>query len=318
MDKTNFPLEMFLPSFIKASEEAAIATSSWIGKGDKIAADKAATDAMRAVLKNSPINGIVVIGEGEMDEAPMLYNGEEFFYSDLLPKLDIAVDPLEGTNLCAKNMPGAMTSIAFAPEGSILRCPDMYMEKLVVTPSCSHVVNLNQSLEENLIKLAEAKNSETSALRMIILDRERHKSYINTARKLNVSVTLLSDGDIGAVISVLLGNHDIYCGSGGAPEGVLGCFAVKALKGEMYGKLIFENEVQKTQAREYGITDFNKQYSSDDMIRSDGYLILSGVTSGDVLKGVEISKEHVNVNSLVFSTKKHNFYNLISKTTLFQ
>ena len=303
--KPPLTLDMFLPAFLEASKLAAIACYHWIGRGDKISADDAATTAMRNVLKNHNLNCKVVIGEGEMDEAPMLYIGEKFCSDEDLLCLDVAVDPLEGTTLCAKSMPGAMTVIAFAEQGGILNCPDIYMNKLVVTPGFCDVIDLDFSLERNLLNLADAKECKMSDLKIIILDRDRHQEMIKKARLLGVKVVLISDGDIAAVLSVLLGFNDMYIGSGGAPEGILSAVAVKAFKGEMYSRLIFNNEEEKIRAKEFGIFDLNKKYCVNDLIKKEGYFIASGVTKGDILDGVSEESGLYEVSSLILSTKNH-------------
>jgi len=301
----NLTLDMFLPAFLEASKRAAIACHHWIGRGDKIAADDAATTAMRNVLKNHYLNCKVVIGEGEMDGAPMLYIGEKFCSNEDLLCLDVAVDPLEGTNLCAKAMPGAMTVIAFAEQGGILNCPDIYMDKLVVTPGFFDAVDLDFPLERNLLNLANAKECKISDLKIIILERDRHQEIIKKARLLGAKVVLISDGDIAAVLSVLLGFNDMYIGSGGAPEGVLSAIAVKSFKGEMHSRLIFNTEEEKIRAKEFGITDLNKKYCVSDLIKKEGYFIASGVTKGDILEGVSEESGLYEVSSLILSTKHH-------------
>jgi len=297
-------VQFALPYFLDASISAAIQSFEWVGRGDKIAADNVATNSMREILKASSINAEVVVGEGEMDEAPMLFNGERFGENNLhLPKLDIAVDPLEGTNLCATGANGAMTVIAYAKEGKILRCPDMYMEKLVVSPGYEMYVNIDHSIEENLINLASAKECKLSELRVILLNRERHNHLIKKARQLGCKVILISDGDISAVLSVLLGINDIYLGSGGAPEGILCAIPAIALNGNIQGKLIFENDEQKEAGKKYGIIDFNKKYHAHDMVDGESYFVATGVTNGDSLQGVIFHGDSYETESLVFSSK---------------
>jgi fructose-1,6-bisphosphatase II len=297
-------LKSFLPSFLDASIDAAISSYEWVGRGDKIAADDVATNAMRERLKKSKINATVVVGEGEMDKAPMLFNGEKFGENNLdVEKIDIAVDPLEGTNLCATGANGAMTVIAFAKENAILRCPDIYMEKLVVSPGYEIHVDMKNSFEENLVNLCAAKRCKLSELKVILLNRPRHESLIKKARQLGCKITLISDGDISAVLSVLLESQDIYVGSGGAPEGILSAIAAKTLNGDIQGRLLFSNDEEKEVGKKYGIINFDKIYRANDMVKGESYLIASGVTNGEVCDGV-VSDDHAyEVESLIFSSK---------------
>lgn len=302
-------LESFLPYFIQASEEAAIACYNWIGRGDKIAADDAAVIAMRNKLNQSPINGRIVIGEGELDEAPMLFINEQLGKDKNALAIDIAVDPLEGTNLCAYGYPGAMTAIAYAQAGDILNCPDIYMEKLIVAPRYAHLVDIDESVEVILNKIASAKNSTIKDLRVIILNRLRHQTKIDAIRACGAKVILIEDGDIAGVLSVISGINDIYMGSGGAPEGVLAAAAIAAYNGDLSVKLIFRNEEEKEKAKKCGIKDFGKTYNLKDLIKGEVYYISTGITSGDVLQGVKINKDFIETETLVISSK----YKTISK-----
>ena len=299
-------LEYFVSDFLKASKLAAIASAKWIGKGNKIKADDAATSAMRNVLQKANINCKVVVGEGELDEAPMLHVGEKFCNNTEFQMLDIAVDPLEGTNLCAKGMPGAMTVIAFAKAGDILNCPEVYMEKFVVTPAASDAdLEMDYPLEKNLLNIAEAKDCKISDLRVIMLDRERHHSQIDKIRMLGAKVILISDGDIGAVLSVLLGTNDLYIGSGGSPEGILSAIAAKTFKAKMQARLLFNTEEEKEKAKQFGIVKLDKKYSVNDMIKGDGYFIASGVTKGEIFEGVSVENGLYELDSMILSTKNH-------------
>ena len=297
-------LKSFLPYFLDASIDAAIASYELIGRGDKIAADDFATNAMRERLRKSKINAEVVVGEGEMDKAPMLFNGEKFGENNLdIKKIDIAVDPLEGTNLCATGANGAMTVIAFAKKGAILRCPDIYMEKLVVSPGYEIHVDMKNSFEENLVNLSTAKKCKLSELKIILLNRPRHQHLINKARQLGCKVTLISDGDISAVLSVLLGSQDIYVGSGGAPEGILCAVAAKTLGGNIQAKLIFSNNEEKEMGKKYGILDFDKIYRANDMIQGESYFVASGVTNGEICDGVVCDESAYEIESIIFSSQ---------------
>lgn len=298
-------LENFIFDFLKASKLAAVACHKWIGRGDKIQADLAATEAMRNVLKASKINAEVVVGEGELDEAPMLYIGEKFNNNPNALALDIAVDPLEGTNLCAKGMPGAMTVIGFAQCGEILRCPEVYMEKFVVTPECSDAdLDIDYPLEKNLSNLAKEKTCKISDLRIIMLDRDRHKIYLDKIRGLGAKVILITDGDIGAILSVLLGINDLYIGSGGSPEGILSAIAAKTFKAKMQGRLLFKTDEEKEKAKKFRITDLNKKYSAEDMIKGEGYFIASGVTKSEIFEGVSVENNLYEIHSMILSTKE--------------
>ena len=307
-------IENSLLHFINASQLAAIACYEHIGTGDKIKADEAATAAMRKALNSSPINTKVVIGEGEMDEAPMLYIDERLGllvnYNSLDSDdsdIDIAVDPLEGTNLCANNFPGAMTTIAFGSSGSIFAAPDIYMQKLIVSAGYCQFVSLENDIQTNIRLLANAKGCQAKDIKIIMLDRERHKNCIKNARALGAKVTLITDGDIGASLNVLLDKADIYWGSGGGPEGVLSACAAKGFEnGNMFGKLLPSCEAEKERLRvKFGISDYNKVYNIDDMVQDDCYFIASGVTNGDILKGVSLDhEEHAwSVQTLVISSK---------------
>ena len=308
---SNINIENSLLHFINASQLAAIACYEHIGTGDKIKSDEAATTAMRHALNNSPINAKVVIGEGEMDEAPMLYIDERLGLlsnlSSLDSDIDIAVDPLEGTNLCANNFPGAMTTISFGRSGSIFAAPDIYMQKLIVSPGYCQFVTLENNIQTNIQLLANAKGCQAKDIKIIMLDRERHKNCIKNARALGAKVTLITDGDIGASLNVLLGKADIYWGSGGGPEGVLSACAAKGFEnGNMFGKLLPSSEAEKERLRvKFGISDYNKVYNIDDMVQDDCYFIASGVTNGDILKGVSLDhgERTWSVQTLVISSK---------------
>lgn len=297
-------LESFLPYFLAASEEAAIACYAWIGRGDKIAADDAAVIAMRHKLNHSPINARIVIGEGELDEAPMLFINEELGQDKNALKIDIAVDPLEGTNLCAHGYPGAMTAIAYAQAGNIFHCPDVYMDKLVVSPKYAHLTDIDDAPETILNKIAKAKDCAMENLRVIILNRSRHQAKIDIIRAAKAKVILVEDGDIATVLSVLSGVNDIYMGSGGAPEGVLAAAAIAAYNGDLSVRLILRNEEEKEKARKCGIIDFDKKYNLKDLIKGEVYYLSTGVTSGDILKGVKVNEDSIETETLIISSKQ--------------
>lgn len=306
----NFKLTSAAVFFIAAAQKAAIDCFAQIGLGDKILADQVATFAMRQVLNASPISALVKIGEGEMDQAPMLFCGEKLGLNiknldDEKIDLDIAVDPLEGTNLCAQGFPGALTTIAFAQHNSILKCPDIYMRKLIVSPGYNQFVSLNASLAENLNNLASAKKCNLNELKIIMLNRPRHMQDIQTARSMGVKVVLINDGDIGAGLNVLLGRADMYVGIGGAPEGVLSAAAAKGFGADVQMQLVFENELQRQSALNCGIPskDLDKIYSAQDLIKGDCIFIACGVTDGDILGGVSYDKKHYHVETLLINSQ---------------
>ena len=291
---------------VRVTEAAAIASDRWTGRGLKNDADGAAVQAMRAAFDTVAIDGIVTIGEGEMDEAPMLYIGEKVGSGG--PAMDIAVDPLEGTNLCAKSLPNAITVVALAERGKFLHAPDIYMEKIVVGPDLpDDVVNLDSSIEENLRNLAKAKNRDVSDLVLCTLDRERHEELIARARQAGARVQLLSDGDVAAAIATCIdgGGVDLYAGSGGAPEGVLAAAAIRCMNGQMQGRLLFEDDAQRERAREMADgKDPTRLLGLHDMAAGHVLFSATGVTTGSLLKGVErISPTRAKTHSIVMRSK---------------
>jgi fructose-1,6-bisphosphatase II / sedoheptulose-1,7-bisphosphatase len=272
---------------VRVTEAAALAASRWIGRGDKNAADGAAVDAMRRAFDTLAISGTVVIGEGEMDEAPMLYIGERIGLGG--PEVDIAVDPLEGTTITAKGGPNAIATLAIAERGGFLHAPDIYMEKLAVGPGLPEgVVSMHASPEQNLRELARAKKCEIGDLMVCTLDRDRHKEMIKACRAAGARITLLGDGDVSGVMAVSQPETgiDIYMGSGGAPEGVLAAAALRCIGGQMWGKLLYENEEQVTRAKSMGVTNPDRVYRVDEMAKGDVMFAATGVTSGAMLRGV--------------------------------
>ncbi len=292
---------------VNVAEKAAIACYDWIGKGDNKAADAAAVKSMRETLNEIDIDGTVVIGEGERDEAPMLFIGEEVGLKKNGPKVDIALDPLEGTTICADGTRGSLAVIALAESGNFLHAPDVYMQKIAVGPGLpSGVVDLDNSAEENLKSLAKAKGCEVSDLRVLILDRDRHKDLIADHRKAGAKVSLITDGDVAGVVSCVDGTSgiDMYVGTGGAPEGVLAAAALKTIGGQMQGRLIFnDNQKQIDRAKKMGITDLDKKYSAEEMAKGDVIFVCSGVTDGDMLNGIKKNNGKVRVNTLVMDSK---------------
>ena len=298
MDR-NLALEL-----IRVTEAAALASGRWVGKGDKNAADEAATNAMRRTLDSIGIDGTVVIGEGEMDEAPMLYIGEKVG-DGTSPCVDIAVDPLEGTNICAKGINGAITTIAMAPQGGFLNAPDMYMEKIVVGPGACGVIDLDASPTENLQRVAAAKKCYVDDLTVVILDRPRHDKIVAEIRKAGARIHLISDGDVAPAIAAAVAGSgvDMLMGIGGAPEGVLAAAALKCMGGDMQARLVFMNDHERERAVMMGITDFERIYNAEDMARGNVFFAATGVTNGDLLKGVRYFSGGAETHSVVMRSK---------------
>jgi fructose-1,6-bisphosphatase II len=298
MDR-NLALEL-----VRVTEAAALSCGRWVGKGDKISADRAATEAMRRSLESIEINGTVVIGEGEMDEAPMLYIGEKVG-AGRGPEVDIAVDPLEGTNICAKGLSGSIATIAMAPRGGFLHAPDMYMEKIAVGPSARGAIDINLSAADNLERVAEAKGCHIEDLTVVILDRPRHDKVVAEIRKAGARIHLISDGDVAPAIAAAVEGSgiDMLMGVGGAPEGVLAAAALQCLGGDMQGRLVFLNNEERERARAMGITDLDRIYRSDDLADGDVVFAATGVTNGDLLKGVRYFAGGAHTHSIVMRSK---------------
>lgn len=288
-DKAAFQDSALSLTLARISEAAAIASSDLIGRGDKNAADQAAVNAMREQLNLLDIDGTVVIGEGEIDEAPMLYIGEKVG-TGAGPAIDIALDPLEGTSLTAKDMPNALTVIALAPGGTLLHAPDTYMDKVVIGPGFSpDLVTLEMSPAERVTRLAAAKGVQPRDLTVCVLDRPRHEDMIEEIRLTGAAIRLIADGDVAGAMHCAdpeVTGVDIYMGIGGAPEGVLAAAALKGLGGQFHGRPVYRNEDEKARARKAGITDFNKTYRLDDLVRADVIFAATGVTDGSLVKGV--------------------------------
>ena len=289
---------------VRVTEAAAIAASRWIGLGNKNEADGAATEAMRKAFDAVAIDGTVVIGEGEMDEAPMLYIGEKVGSGG--PQMDIAVDPLEGTTLTAKAGPNAMATIALAEHGNFLHAPDIYMDKIAVGAGLPPgVVNLDDSVVNNLRNLARAKKCEVSDLTACLLDRDRHKEMIAQCREAGVRVMLISDGDVAGVIATAMpdADIDIYLGSGGAPEGVLAAAALRCVGGQMQGRLLYETPEQIDRVRSMGHPDPKRCFSVEELARGDVMFAATGVTNGAMLRGVRRRPDHAITHSIVMRSR---------------
>ena len=288
---------------VRVTEAAAIAASAWIGRGDNDAADAAAVEAMRAALNTLPMDGTVVIGEGERDEAPMLFIGEKVGSTQGSgPKIDIALDPLEGTTITAKAGPNALAVLAIAEEGGLLNAPDTYMEKLAIGPGYpDDTIDLARSVEDNVRAIARAKGVEPSEITACVLDRPRHDAIIAALRGLGCGIQLIPDGDVAGVIAVTDPDTgiDVYMGSGGAPEGVLAAAALRCVGGQMQGRLVFRNDDEIARAHRWGIEDLERIYTLDDMARGDCIFAATGVTDGSLLKGVHRRKSCITTESLV-------------------
>ena len=290
---------------VRVTERAAVASARLRGRGQKNAADQAAVDAMRRELNRMPIDGTVVIGEGELDEAPMLYIGEKVGNRNG-PKVDIAVDPLEGTNLCAMNMPGSIATLALAETGTLLHAPDTYMEKIAIGPGYPEgTVDLDLPPEENILRLARAKGVKPAHINAILLDRPRHADAIAAVRATGASVTLISDGDVAGVIHCAdpKTGIDIYLGIGGAPEGVLAAAALRCIGGQMWTRLILDTPELRERAENMGISEPKKKYEIQDMVRGDCLFAATGVTSGPMLAGVKFNAITVETDTVVMRSK---------------
>lgn len=290
--------------FVRVTEAAAIASGRWMGKGEKNAADGAAVDAMRAAFDSVAISGRVVIGEGEMDEAPMLYIGEEVGAGGM--EVDIAVDPLEGTNLVAKGLPGSIAVLAIAPRGGVLHAPDMYMEKICVGPKAAGKIDINAPVEENLKAVAAALDRKVEDLTIVVLDRERHAQIIRDARSAGARIKLITDGDVSPAINVAIDGTGVHMliGIGGAPEGVIAATALKCLGGDMQARLYPENQADVDRAIKMGITDINKVLTIDDMVYGeDAFFVATAITQGDLLNGVRYFGGGARTHSIVMRYK---------------
>lgn len=288
----------------RVTEAAALACGRWVGKGDKISADAAATTAMRHLLGTLDIDGTVVIGEGEMDEAPMLFIGEKVGEAGHRA-VDIAVDPLEGTILCAKGGPGAIATIAMAPKGGFLHAPDMYMEKIIVGHEGKGCIDINDLPSNNLKRLAASKKCQLEDLTVVLLDRPRHDAAIADIRQCGARIKLISDGDVAPAVAtgIIDSGIDMVMGIGGAPEGVLAAAAVKCFGGDMQARLVFTTAEERERAPKMGITDFDKVYTAEELAAGDVFFAATGVTSGDLLRGVRYFAGGAQTHTIVMRSK---------------
>ena len=302
----------------RVTEVAALAASRWMGRGDEESADQAAVDAMRTALNGLDIDGVIAIGEGERDEAPMLYIGERVG-TGKGPRIDIALDPLEGTTITATGGSNALAVLAFAEQGGFLNAPDVYMDKIAVGPNLPpDVVDLDADMAENLKNLAKAKDKPVNDLLVCILNRPRHHEKIAKAREAGARIMLINDGDVSGVIAASNPNSgvDIYAGIGGAPEGVLACAALRCLGGQFQGRLVFRNDDERNRAVKCGITDMDRKYKLDELAHGDVMFAATGVTDGAMLQGVRVFAEGAWTHTIIMRSRtgtvrtieaKHNF-----------
>jgi len=299
----------YIDQFINVTSKAAIASSRFVGKKDKIAADQAAVDAMRSELNKIDMTGEIVIGEGSLDEAPMLFTGE-ILGKKKGPEFDIAVDPLEGTNFAANNLPGALSVIAVAEKGNLFKAPETYMHKIATAKVEKGLIDLDFTIKKNIENLAEYKNTTPSNLTACILDRPRHKKIIDDLSKLKVQIKLITDGDVAGALLVTkpIYNVDIFLGIGGGPEGVLAAAALDAYGCHFQGKFIFDNEKDINDAKKMGITDLNKKYELKEIVKGDSIFCASAITNSMNMKGI-ISEEntyYATETLVTFKSLKNN------------
>ena len=292
--------QKYIDLFANVTAKAALATYTFIGKKDKIAADRAAVDSMRNELNQLNIDGEVVIGEGELDEAPMLFIGEKVGRM-IGPKLDIAVDPLEGTNFVANNLPGALSVIAVAKKDDLFNAPETYMEKISANVQEKGIVDLDFSVKKNIFNLSEYLNKKPEKITACIMDRPRHKNIINDLNRLGVNIKLITDGDVSGALLVTdyKYNVDIFLGIGGGPEGVLASAALDAFDCSFQGRFLFQTDNDKARAKKMGITNFTKKYELNEIVSGDSIFCATGITTGDLVSGIEIKGKEFISETLV-------------------
>ena len=304
----------FIDQFIKVSTKAALASSYMVGKKDKNAADKAAVDSMRSELNKIDMTAEVVIGEGSLDEAPMLYTGE-ILGTKNGPSFDIAVDPVEGTNFVANNLPGGIAVLAIAKKGDLFNAPETYMDKIATGKVEKGLIDLDYSLEKNIKNLSDFNNKKISSLTVCVMDRPRHKKIIDKLKDLNVNIKLITDGDVlGALyVSDQKYNVDMYLGIGGGPEGVLAASALDTFNCHFQGRFIFDNDKNINEAKKMGITDLNKKYELNELIKGDSIFCATGITTSNVLSGIKI-KDNCYESETLVTHKSTNYIKIIKKT----
>ena len=308
----------YIEHFVNVSSKAALASSYLVGKKDKIAADQAAVDAMRIELNKIDMNGTIVIGEGALDDAPLLYTGEKLG-NKKGPELDIAVDPLEGTNFAANNLPGAISVIAVSEKGNLFNAPETYMDKIATGKIEKGLVDLDFSIKKNISNLAEFLNKEISSITACVLDRPRHKKIIEELKQLNVKIKLITDGDVlGALyVSNPKYNVDIFLGIGGGPEGVLAASALDAFNCHFQGRFIFDNDKDINEAKIMGIKDLDKKYELNEIVKGDSIFCATGITSSEVLSGIHIKGNRYNSETLV-THKNTNFREILRRSNILE
>ena len=308
----------YVDQILKVSEKAALASSYLVGKNDKIAADQAAVDSMRSELNKINMNGEVVIGEGSLDEAPMLYTGEKLGNKNG-PFFDIAVDPLEGTNFAANNLPGATSVIAIAEKGNLFNAPETYMNKIAAGPIQKGLIDLDFTIKKNISNLADFLNKDITSITACIMDRPRHKKTIDELKRLNVNIKLITDGDVLGALYVTNPkyNVDIFLGIGGGPEGVLAASALDAFDCHFQCRFIFDSDKDIKDAKEMGINDLNKKYELNEIIKGDSIFCSTGVTSGEMLDGIKINGNKYITETLV-THKSLEYKEIIKRTNLIE
>ena len=290
----------FIDQFAKVTSKAALSSYHLVGKKDKVAADKAAVDSMRDELNKLDIKGEIVIGEGELDEAPMLYIGEKVGTNNG-PEIDIAVDPLEGTNFAANNLPGALSVIAISEKNNLFNAPETYMEKISAKVTEKGIIDLDYSIKKNIFNLSEYLNKKPESITACVMDRPRHKNIIDNLNKLGVKIKLISDGDVSGALLVTDDkyNVDIFLGIGGGPEGVLASAAIDAFECFFQGRFLFETEKDKNRANKMGITNFTKKYELNEIVKGDSIFCATGITTGDLVSGIKIENNQFISETLV-------------------
>ena len=308
----------YIDQFINISSKAALASSYLVGKNDKIAADQAAVDSMRSELNKIDMSGEVVIGEGSLDEAPMLYTGE-LLGNKNGPYFDIAVDPLEGTNFAANNLPGATSVIAIAEKGNLFNAPETYMDKIATGPIEKGLIDLDFPLKKNISNLSNFLNKDISSLTACVMDRPRHQKMIDELKQLNIKIKLIIDGDVLGALYVTNPkyNVDIFLGIGGGPEGVLAASALDAFDCHFQGRFIFDNDKDIKEAKAMGITDLNRKYELNEIIKGDSIFCSTGITSSEMLKGIVIKDNEYTSETLV-THKSSKFKEIIKRTNLIE
>ena len=308
----------YIEHFVNVSSRAALASSYLVGKKDKIAADQAAVDAMRIELNKIDMNGTIVIGEGALDEAPLLYTGEKLG-NKKGPELDIAVDPLEGTNFAANNLPGAISVIAVSEKGNLFNAPETYMDKIATGNIEKGLIDLDFSIKKNISNLAEFLNKDISSITACVMDRPRHKKIIEELKQLNVKIKLITDGDVlGALyVSNPKYNVDIFLGIGGGPEGVLAASALDAFNCHFQGRFIFDNDKDINEAKIMGIKDLDKKYELNEIVKGDSIFCATGITSSEILSGIHIQGNRYNSETLV-THKNTNFREILKRSNILE